>query len=69
MQRTPGIAGEACDTAARGELDAFFRPKIAHLPGTPRTLALAEEQIDRCLAFRAAKGDEIRAALRNSWRT
>ena len=63
MQRTPGIAGEACDVAARDELDAFFRPKIAQLPGTPRTLALAEEQIDRCIAFRAAKGEEIRAAL------
>jgi alanyl aminopeptidase len=63
MLRTPGILGEACDPLALAQLEAFFRPKTALLPGTPRTLALAEEQIDRCMALRAAKAGEIRAAL------
>jgi len=63
MQRTPGIAGEACDTSSRAALEAFFRPKVATLPGTPRTLALAEEQIARCIALRAAKASELAAAL------
>jgi alanyl aminopeptidase len=68
MLRTPGILGEACDGVTRAQGDYFFRPKIASLPGTPRTLALAEEQIDRCVAFRDTKGAEIRDALRQSAR-
>jgi len=48
----------------RKDLESFFRPKVPQLPGTQRTLALAEQQIDRCLAFKDAKGAEVVAAFR-----
>jgi hypothetical protein len=41
----------------------FFRPKLSTLPGVARPLALAEEQIDRCIAFKTAKGAEIATAF------
>jgi alanyl aminopeptidase len=64
MAGMPGVMARACDEVSRVELDSFFRPKLAGLPGAARPLALAEEQIDRCIAFKAAKGTEIAAALR-----
>lgn len=64
MAELPGVIARACDEASRADLDSFFRPKVATLPGLARPLALAEEQIDRCIAFKAMKGAEIAAALR-----
>jgi len=54
---------KSCDAGERAALETFFRPKAAHIAGTPRELALTEESIDRCLALRQAKGDDILAAL------
>jgi alanyl aminopeptidase len=64
MAEVPAVMARACDEASRADLDSFFRPKLARLPGVARPLALAEEQIDRCIAFKAAKGAEIATALR-----
>ena len=61
--RAVAILTNVCDAGSRGALDSFFRPKIAELEGSARPLALAEERIDRCVAFKAAKDAEIAAAL------
>jgi len=61
--RAVAILSNVCDAGSRGALDAFFRPKTAELEGSARPLALAEERIDRCVAFEAAKGPKIAAAL------
>jgi alanyl aminopeptidase len=64
MGGTPRILANACDSGARADIEAFFRPKVPQLPGTQRTLALAEEQIDRCIAFKSARGAEVESAVR-----
>jgi hypothetical protein len=46
------------------KFNAFFTPKIPKLPGSARTYALANEKIDRCIAFKQMKGAEIDAALK-----
>jgi len=51
------------NVASRGDLDLFLGPKTSYLTGTARPLALAEQKISRCIAFRQAKGQEIAAAL------
>jgi len=63
VSRAVAILANVCDAGSRQALDAFFRPKTAELEGSARPLALAEERIDRCVAFEAAKGPEIAAAL------
>jgi alanyl aminopeptidase len=64
MLRAPLILAGACDGGSRTEVETFFRPKVPQLPGTQRSLALAEEQIDRCIAFKQARGAEIESAIR-----
>jgi len=63
MSRASGILANACDAPSREALERFFRPKTATLVGVSRPLALAEEKIDACIAFKAAKGAEIDEAL------
>jgi cytosol alanyl aminopeptidase len=64
MGRGPLILANACDSGLRGDVESFFRPKVPQLPGTHRTLALAEEQIDRCIAFKQARGAEVESAVK-----
>jgi alanyl aminopeptidase len=64
MGRAPGILANACDAGSRSDLETFMRPKAPQLPGTQRTLALAEEQIDRCIAFKSARGAEVESAVK-----
>jgi alanyl aminopeptidase len=64
LLRTPGILANACDAGARADVESFFRPKVAELPGVQRPLALAEEQIDRCIAFKQARGAEVESAIK-----
>jgi cytosol alanyl aminopeptidase len=64
MLGAPSMLSSSCSAGERKDLEAFFRPKVSQLPGTQRTLALAEQQIDRCLAFKDAKGAEVEAAFR-----
>jgi alanyl aminopeptidase len=64
MGDTPGILQYACDGTAKADLAAFLGPKTSQLTGTPRTLKENEDRIDRCVAFKQAKGTEISGAIR-----
>jgi alanyl aminopeptidase len=63
MRRAPSTLRSACDPAARDDVEAFFSPKESELTGIARPLAIAGQQISRCIAFRQAKATEIAAAL------
>lgn len=63
LSAAPGILATSCDAASKNDLHAFFAPKRQELEGTPRTLAQAEEKIDRCIAFKQAKANELAVAL------
>lgn len=56
---------EACSSEMRADVDAFYRPRIGDLRGGPRRLALALDQIDQCLALKAAQGAAINAYFAN----
>jgi glutathione S-transferase len=63
MGGTPDIQRYACDNASRSDLQAFLGPKASQLVGMPRTLRQTQERIAACIAFKAAKGGEVNAAL------
>jgi hypothetical protein len=63
MSSTPDIQKFGCDAADKADLDAFFAPKLNELEGMPRVLKENEERIDRCIAFKTAKGAEINRAV------
>ncbi len=53
-------AGSAlCDEGKRAEVEAFFRERMAGLPGGPRRYAQAVEKLRTCAAFRAAQGPAV----------
>ncbi|HEX3674506.1 MAG TPA: M1 family metallopeptidase [Rhizomicrobium sp.] len=62
----PNVFAIGCDANAKAELDGFFGPKTGELQGTPRSLRQNDERIDRCMAFKQAKGAEISAALKTA---
>ncbi|MBI3678383.1 MAG: M1 family metallopeptidase [Proteobacteria bacterium] len=64
MSRSVNIGGEMCTPQMKADLDAFFGPKLKKLPGAERPYALANEKIDRCVAFKQMKGAEVEAALK-----
>ena len=53
-----------CDARTKADLVSFLGPKAKDFDGMPRTLRENEDRIDRCIAFKKAKGAEINAALR-----
>jgi alanyl aminopeptidase len=63
MSGLPDIQRNACDPETKAALHAFVAPKVKELEGIGRVLSEDEERIDRCIAFKAAKGAEINAAL------
>jgi alanyl aminopeptidase len=63
MGGAPDIQRFGCAAADKADLESFLGPKAAQLVGMPRVLKENEERIDRCIAFKAAKGAEIEAAL------
>ncbi|HSC18147.1 MAG TPA: M1 family metallopeptidase [Rhizomicrobium sp.] len=63
MSGAPAIQKFGCDAASKADLQAFFAPKAHDLEGLPRVLQQSEEGIQRCMAFKAAKGAQINAAL------
>jgi alanyl aminopeptidase len=63
LGRAPEIQQNGCDSATKADLDAFFNPLTSQLEGLPRELREANDQIDRCIAFKNAKATEIAAAL------
>ncbi len=53
-------AGSAlCDEGKRAEVEAFFRERMAGLPGGPRRYAQAVEKLRTCAAFRAAQAPAV----------
>ncbi len=53
-----------CSAEEHQALEGFFKPMIPQLAGSSRVLANALEAIDRCVSWRAAKGNEISAYYR-----
>ncbi|MDE2134085.1 MAG: M1 family metallopeptidase [Alphaproteobacteria bacterium] len=65
LSRGVSILSNACDKGSRDAVETFFRPKTDVLEGSARPLALVEERIEGCIAFKAAKDPEIAAALQS----
>jgi alanyl aminopeptidase len=63
MGNAAGLLQTACDAGARGEAAAFYHARLGDALGAKRRIEHTEESIDRCIAFRKAKGAEISAAL------
>ncbi|MBV9571562.1 MAG: M1 family metallopeptidase [Alphaproteobacteria bacterium] len=63
MGGMPEIQAYACDAADKTDLQTFLGPKASELVGMPRTLRQVREKIERCIAFKTAKGAEISAAF------
>jgi len=59
-----GLTGQLCTDSAHAEVEWFFKPMVADMIGAPRTFANALETIDRCVAWRKAKGADLAAAWR-----
>ncbi|MBZ5723933.1 MAG: M1 family metallopeptidase [Acidobacteriia bacterium] len=59
----PGVGGAFCDAKSRGELQAFFAPRVDKYTGAPRALAQAIEGIDLCIAIKAAQEPSVAAFL------
>jgi alanyl aminopeptidase len=64
LGRAPEIQQYGCDAATKADMDAFFDPLTSQLEGLPRQLREANDQIDRCIAFKNAKATQIAAALK-----
>ncbi len=53
-----------CDQAHLDQLDAFFGPRAAAIPGGPRALAETREQIQLCMAARSLQQPSVEAFLK-----
>jgi alanyl aminopeptidase len=54
-QRLLGLVGEFCDEQHLDEARDFFGPRAANMPGGPRQLAQAMDEVRQCIAFRDAQ--------------
>jgi len=52
-----------CDASLRGDVEAFFKDRNAKFPGGPLILTQGLEQMDLCIANRAAQRPSIEAFL------
>jgi cytosol alanyl aminopeptidase len=57
------LGSNFCDAAHRGDVEAFFAPRMALTASGARRLAQSLERIDLCMAFRQAQGAGIEAYL------
>ncbi len=62
--RLINVAGSLCGDQSRAEIEWFYKPMIGEISGAPRIYANVLEKVDRCVAWRKAKGVEITGALR-----
>jgi alanyl aminopeptidase len=62
--RLVNLAGNLCGDQSRAEIEWFYKPMIGEISGAPRVYANVLETVDRCVAWRKAKGSELTAALR-----
>ena len=53
------VGSALCDESKRAEVEAFFRERMAGLPGGPRRYAQAMELLRICAAFRAAQAPAV----------
>jgi alanyl aminopeptidase len=58
LGRLAGYGGRFCDASGRGRVEALFAPRIERLPGGPRTLATALEEVTLCASRREAQAAE-----------
>jgi alanyl aminopeptidase len=58
------LTAQLCTDSAHAEIEWFFKPMVKDLVGAPRTFANTLETVDRCVAWRKAKGGELAAAWR-----
>ncbi len=61
----PLFASGFCDAGRRKDAEAFFQNRIEKLPGGPRYLAQSLEEIDLCIASKAAQEPSVREFLEN----
>ena len=54
-QRLLGLVGEFCDEQHLEEASDFLGPRAAKMPGGPRQLAQALDEVRQCIAFRDAQ--------------
>jgi len=59
------LSSTLCTDSAHAEIDWFFKPMVGDFIGAPRVFANALEAVDRCVAWRKARGSELAAALRD----
>jgi cytosol alanyl aminopeptidase len=59
----PFVGAAQCSPESRRETEAFFRPRLAAVEGSARTLAQALERADQCIALRAAQRASVTAFL------
>jgi hypothetical protein len=64
LSAAPSYFSTVCDTTMRDNVEEFFRARTDKTPGLQRVLALTDEKIDRCIAFRESQSDAIGAVLR-----
>jgi alanyl aminopeptidase len=58
-------AGESyCDVKSKEQLKSFFEPRVGKLLGAPHTLSQVLENIDVCIASKAAQQAGVEAFLR-----
>lgn len=62
--QTAGLVRNFCEADALAEAIAFVESNTDLMPGYERPLAQATESAELCVAFRAAKGEELAEALR-----
>jgi alanyl aminopeptidase len=61
--RLVNLAKSLCGDQSRAEIEWFYKPMIGDISGAPRVYANVLETVDRCVAWRRAKGSELSAAL------
>jgi len=54
-QRLLGLVGEFCDEQHLTDARDFLGPRAANMPGGPRQLAQALDEVRQCIAFRDAQ--------------
>jgi alanyl aminopeptidase len=63
--RLPVIGSAFCDDRRRGEVEAFFKDRVAKTTGGERILAQILESIDQCIAIRKAQEPGVAQFLRS----
>ncbi len=61
--RLPSVGRSYCDAQSRADLQTFFAPRAEKFTGGPRALAQVLEEIDLCIANKAAQEPSVAAFL------